>query len=103
MVRQSETRIAQRRIRELFYLAIEDEKRGEYRRAERKMELISLYSQKYKARLIPEAKVWLCKKCKKGIYSNGGHIRINNSHLTVFCGSCGYIRRIPISRRSSLQ
>ncbi|MGC8644697.1 MAG: hypothetical protein ACP5UO_00330 [Thermoplasmata archaeon] len=99
MGRQSEARIAEQRIRELFHLALEDEKASEHSRAERKFELISLYSQKYKAKLAPEARIWICKKCKKGIYSGGGHVRINKSHVTISCRSCGYIRRIPISRR----
>ncbi|MEL9914336.1 MAG: hypothetical protein QXL99_04760 [Thermoplasmatales archaeon] len=101
MARQSEIKIVTERMSELINLAIEDEKAGNNDRASRKYELIFLYSTKYKVPLIPQAKVWICRKCKRGIYELGGHIRLSKSYLKVSCGYCGYVRRFPISHRWS--
>lgn len=101
MPNNSERKIARGRMKEIFDLALEDEKNKKFQQANRKYELIHLYSSKYKTRVIEEAKTWVCKKCKKGIYSGGGKVRLNKSSITVSCNNCGYTRRIPISRQSS--
>ncbi|MCL4334265.1 MAG: hypothetical protein M1290_07555 [Candidatus Thermoplasmatota archaeon] len=103
MPKNSEKRVAEERMRELFELAISDESNDKKSYADRKYELIHLYSTKYKTKVLQEARTWVCKKCKKGIYSGGGRVRINASAITVSCNNCGYVRRIPISRRSSRQ
>lgn len=103
MPKKSEKRIAAERMKEIFDLALIDEKEKEFHRANRKYELIYLYSSKYKERVLEEARTWICKKCKKGIYSGGGRVRINRSSISVSCNNCGYVRRIPISRQSSQQ
>ncbi len=101
MPKKSEREVAEQRMTELFRLALEDERERKFHYANRKYELMHLYSTKYKSKVIKDARTWVCKKCKQGIYSGGGRVRINNSTITVSCGNCGYIRRIPISRRSS--
>ncbi len=103
MPKNSERRVAEERMKELFRLAIEDEKDKKVKNANRKYELIHLYSTKYKSKVLDDARTWVCKKCKKGIYSSGGRVRINNSNITISCNNCGYVRRIPISRQSSRQ
>ena len=99
MPKNSEREVAEQRMMELFRLALEDDRERKSQYANRKYELIHLYSTKYKSKVIKDARTWVCKKCKHGIYSGGGRVRINNSTITVSCGNCGYIRRIPISRR----
>ncbi|MCL5873969.1 MAG: hypothetical protein M1161_01325 [Candidatus Thermoplasmatota archaeon] len=103
MPKNSERRVAEERMKVLFELALDDEKSDKKQYANRKYELIHLYSTKYKTRVLEEARTWVCKKCKKGIYSGGGRVRINTSTITVSCNSCGYVRRIPISRQSFRQ
>ncbi|MGC8562776.1 MAG: hypothetical protein ACP5UZ_04515 [Thermoplasmata archaeon] len=103
MPKNSEREVAEHRMTELFKLALEDEREKKVQYANRKYELIYLYSTKYKSKVIKDARTWVCKKCKHGIYSGGGRVRINNSTITVSCGSCGYVRRIPISRQLSQQ
>ena len=103
MPKNSERRVAEERMKELFKLAIEDEKDDKTQEANRKYELIYLYSTKYKLKVLEDSKTWVCKKCKKGIYSGLGRVRINKSVITISCNSCGYVRRIPISRQSSRQ
>ncbi len=103
MARNAEKRIVEVRMKELFELAIEDEKENKKDHANRKYELIHLYSTKYKSRVLADAKTWVCKRCKRGIYSGGGRVRINKSTITISCKNCGYVRRIPISRLSSRQ
>ncbi len=103
MAKNSEKRVAEERMKELFELAIEDEKKNKTEHANRKYELIHLYSTKYKSRVVVDAKTWVCKRCKKGVYSGGGRVRINKSTITISCKNCGYVRRIPISRQSSRQ
>ncbi len=100
MAKNSEKRVAEERMKELFKLAINDKKPEQ---ADRKYELIYLYSTKYKTKVPEESKTWVCKKCKKGIYSGGGRVRINRSTITISCNNCGYVRRIPISRQSFRQ
>ena len=90
-------------MKELFELALVDERNNRKQYADRKYELIHLYSTKYKAKVLQDARTWVCKKCKKGIYSGGGRVRINTSAITVSCNNCGYVRRFPISRQSSRQ
>jgi RNase P subunit RPR2 len=97
MVNSREKWIAKTRMEELFSLAVGDEKAGNYVDAKRKYDLIFLYSTRYKSRIPGSAKTWICKKCKSGIYSSGGYIRINKSMVIIHCGNCGYVRRFPIS------
>ncbi len=101
MARMSEKKTAEGRMHELLDLALEDEKDGKFTRANRKYELMFLYSTKYKTRVIRDARSWVCKKCKKGIYSGGGRIRLNKSRVTITCGNCGYVKRMPIAPRES--
>jgi ribonuclease P protein subunit RPR2 len=101
MPKNSEKRIAEERMKELFELALADEREGKSQYANRKYELIYLYSTKYKSKVLKNSKTWVCKKCKQGIYSRGGRVRIKNSTIAISCANCGYIRRIPISRQSS--
>ncbi|MCL4447025.1 MAG: hypothetical protein M0Z77_06550 [Thermoplasmatales archaeon] len=101
MPKNSEKRIAEERMKELFELALADEREGKSQYANRKYELIYLYSTKYKSKVLKNSKTWVCKKCKQGIYSGGGRVRIKNSTIAISCANCGYIRRIPISRQSS--
>lgn len=101
MPKSSEKRVAEQRMAELFALALKDEREKRFKQANRKYELIYLYSTKYKSKVTGDAKTWVCKRCKSGIYSGSGRVRINNSTITVSCGVCGYVRRIPIFRLSS--
>lgn len=99
MAKNSEKRVATARMKELLDLAVIDDREGNFQRANRKYELIFLYSTKYKTRVIKDVKSWVCKKCKTGIYSGGGHIRLNKSRVTIKCGNCGYVRRVPMIPR----
>lgn len=99
MAKNGEKKTVRVRMDEIFELALEDERGKRFDLANRKFELIHLYSSKYKTRVLGKARTWICKKCKRGIYSGGGRIRINRSSITVSCNYCGHVRRIPIPRR----
>ncbi len=96
MASNREKAIIEKRMMELLHLTFEDEKNQNFADASRKIELIFLYSQKYKVKIPYEARIWFCRKCKSGIYANGGHIRIKKSAVNVHCGKCGYTRRFKI-------
>ncbi len=99
MASNREKAVIERRMDELFHLTIEDEKEKDINCAARKIELIFSYSQKYKVGIPREARIWFCRKCKKGIYSSGGHIRLKKSMIIIHCGYCGYVRRFRITHR----
>jgi ribonuclease P protein subunit RPR2 len=99
MASNKEKAVIEKRMKELFELTILDEREKDNDIANRKIELIFLYSQKYKVGIPTEARIWFCRKCKKGIYSTGGHIRLKKSMISVHCGNCGYVRRFRITRR----
>lgn len=103
MVRNKEKKIVEPRIKELFQLAIDDEKFSRFDEADRKYEMMYLYSSKYKIRIPVNYRTWICRKCKSGIYSSGGHVRIKKSMVSTHCGKCGYVRRYPTHFRSSQQ
>lgn len=99
MANNREKAIVRNRMNELMELAFLDEKNKEFENSRRKIELIFLYSQKYKVKIPDGMKTLVCRKCKSGIYSGGGYIRIKKSAVNVHCGNCGYTRRFRITRQ----
>jgi len=84
--------IAERRINYLFNLAVDN--RSEIALCNRYISMAEAIARRMDITLPRDIKRKYCKRCKT-LYSVNAHIRLRHRILTVRCGNCGDIRRIP--------
>jgi ribonuclease P protein subunit RPR2 len=102
-VRSERKRIASRRIRKLFEMALkiyhdEPELANNYVNLARKMGM------RYKVRIPKEYRLLICAKCKRFIIpGSNSRVRLQQRrepHVVITCLRCGGYNRIPIRRKN---
>ena len=95
--RTEQKKIASRRIKRLFELAEKNALSGEFRLADRYVEIARKLSMKNLTPIPIEYKRRYCKKCYQYLLpTKTCRVRINRGKVIVFCNKCRSYNRIPI-------
>jgi ribonuclease P protein subunit RPR2 len=96
-----ERKIARERIQILFELAEKEAKNGNLRRARRYVHLARRIGMRYNTPLTSGMRRRFCRKCGSFLLPSENRVRLRSSRITVTCGECGHIMRMPYLRERS--
>ncbi|MCJ2555539.1 MAG: ribonuclease P [Candidatus Thermoplasmatota archaeon] len=97
-----ERRIARERILILFQQAEKESLRGNLRRSNRYVQLARRIGMRYNTPFPSALKRRFCRKCGSFLLpSENSRVRLRSSRITITCGECGHIMRMPYLREKS--
>lgn len=97
-----ERRIARERILILFDLAEKEALKGNMTRANRYVQLARWIGMRYNTSLPSALKRRFCRKCGAFLLpSKSGRVRLRSSRITITCGECGHVMRMPYRREKA--
>jgi ribonuclease P protein subunit RPR2 len=96
-----ERRIARERILILFQQAEKEALKGNLRRSNRYIHLARRIGMRYNTSLPSAMKRRFCRRCGSFLLPSGNRVRLRSSRITVTCGECGHVMRMPYLRERS--